>query len=128
MGISTTVFCERVSFTVRKALRRFSATAILLGIVSALFFCAGWEILQTRKNSSASALGGRVDVSGGKAPWKGRAGERKAGGIDNHAHGGERRSRTVQLPSEPAGAGGIFRAHQGRRIRDGQSRTGGSDR
>ena len=59
MGISTTVICQRVSFTARKALRRFGATAILLGILSALFLCAGWEILNAQ-NSSASALAGRV--------------------------------------------------------------------
>src|SRR5207245_4736075 len=59
MRFTTAIARQFVSVNVKKAMRVLGATTILLLIVSALLFCAGFEILNAQ-NSSASALGGRV--------------------------------------------------------------------
>src|SRR5438445_1812366 len=59
MRFTTAIARQFVSVNVKKAMRVLGATTILLLIVSALLFCAGFEILNAQ-NSSASALGGRM--------------------------------------------------------------------
>ena len=59
MRMSKPVLTQRVSSSLKKALRTLSVATLLAAIVSVLLLCAGWELLNAQ-NSSSAALGGRV--------------------------------------------------------------------